>query len=123
MKRCPQCLFLYPDSDERCDFDKTPLEIVDDVEVDAATSSTRATRPARRVLPIVAAVALMFAVLTFALYYGFSHRREATVSSQSSTAVEPLAASQAVVTTPSPSPVGSPSPSPSPSASPSPKAS
>ena len=35
MKRCPQCLFIYPDSDARCDFDNTPLVAVDDAELDA----------------------------------------------------------------------------------------
>jgi len=36
MKRCPQCLIIYPDSDARCDFDNTPLVVVDEAELAAA---------------------------------------------------------------------------------------
>ena len=46
MKRCPQCLFIYPDSDARCDFDNTPLVVVDEAELEAATSKPE--RPAKR---------------------------------------------------------------------------
>src|SRR5688572_6685356 len=37
MKRCPECLFIYPETDTRCDFDNTALVVVDDAEIDAAT--------------------------------------------------------------------------------------
>ncbi len=111
MKRCPQCLFLYPDSDERCDFDKTQLESVSDAEIDAATSKAKK----RRVLPIVAAVALILTVLAFAIYYAVSRqKRNTTATTQTPTTVaapkQPL-----VVIGSSPSPDVSPSPSPSPS--------
>ena len=33
MKRCPQCSFLYLDSDQICDLDQTPL-VADDFETD-----------------------------------------------------------------------------------------
>lgn len=39
MKRCPQCLFIHPESDTRCDFDNTPLAVVDDAELESATSA------------------------------------------------------------------------------------
>jgi hypothetical protein len=55
MKRCPQCLFIYPDSDESCDFDQTPLELVDDAEIDRAIVQPK---PRRRVSIVVAAIAL-----------------------------------------------------------------
>ena len=42
MKRCPQCLFIYPESDARCDFDNTPLVVVDDAEIDSATAPVSA---------------------------------------------------------------------------------
>ncbi|HEX5874955.1 MAG TPA: hypothetical protein VFY60_09935 [Pyrinomonadaceae bacterium] len=116
MKRCPQCLFLYPDADERCDFDKTPLEVVDEATIDAAT------RPAkkRRLMPVVAAVVLMAGLFVFAIYYGVSQRRTTSAATQNSTTVAPVASPEAVVPTlPSPSPSVSPSPSPSPSAKPS----
>ena len=47
MKRCPQCLFLFPDSDSKCDFDQTALEHVDDSAIDGATR-----KPKRRAWPI-----------------------------------------------------------------------
>jgi hypothetical protein len=104
MKRCPQCLFLYPDSDEHCDFDKTPLEVVDDSALEAA--ATRPTR--RRSLPIAAAVGLILGVLAFAIYYAVTYRK-------ATAAIEPATQSVPQV---SPSPVASPSPSPESSPSP-----
>jgi len=116
MKRCPQCLFLYPESDERCDFDKTPLEVVDEAEIDAATNPTKAGRQRRKALPIAAASGLIFGVLVFAVYYGVGQQsRKTSAATQSPATVAPAAPSQPVVTLPSPSPVVSPSPSPSPS--------
>lgn len=114
MKRCPQCLFLYPDSDEKCDFDQATLEAVDDSALEPATPPKK-----RRALPLVAAaVALILGVLVVALYFGLSSRsQEASAAPQSSTDVQPVAA-PSVDPSPSPSPGPSPSPSPSPSASP-----
>ena len=51
MKRCPQCLFIYPDSDARCDFDNTPLVEVDDAELDAATNPQPAPPTKRKRAP------------------------------------------------------------------------
>ena len=111
MKRCPQCLFLYPDSDEHCDFDKTPLEVVDDSALDAANA-----RPAKRhSLPIAAAIGLILGVLAFGIYYALSHQ---TRNAAAETAPESvIQASPSPAATPSPSPEVSPSPSPSPSPS------
>jgi cytoskeletal protein RodZ len=115
MKRCPQCLFLYPDSDEKCDFDQTTLEVVDDSALPPATPPKK-----RRALPVVAAAAaLILGVLVVALYFGLSSRaQEATAAPQSSMDVQPLATPLPVEPSPSPSPTPSPSPSPSPSTSP-----
>src|SRR5918996_1316503 len=116
MKRCPQCLFLYPDSDERCDFDKTALEVVSEAEIDAATSKT----PKRKVVPIVAAVGLILGVLAFAIYYAvnqYTSNNSAAIPALNVVAPVPL---PPVVISPSPSPTVSPSPSPSPSVKPSP---
>ena len=110
MKRCPQCLFLYPDSDERCDFDKTALEVVSEAEIDAATS--KASK--RKIVPIVAAVGLILGVLVFAIYYAVNQ-----YSRDTSSAVIPAqnvitpAPVQPVVLKPSLPPTVSPSPSPS----------
>ena len=43
MKRCPECLFIYPDADSRCDFDNTPLVAVDDSEIEAVTDQKSKT--------------------------------------------------------------------------------
>lgn len=103
MKRCPQCLFLFPDSDSNCDFDQTPLEPVDDSAIDPP-------RLKRRALPIAAAIGLILGVLVFAIYYGFSRQsQEASAATEPPVTVQP----PTPVTTPSPSPEASPSPSPS----------
>ena len=113
MKRCPQCLFIYPDADSKCDFDQTPLELVDDATIDAATRP-----PKRRRLPIAAAIGLMIGVLTFAIYYGLSRQPpKASAATEYSTTVQPVAPITATATSPSPEV----SPSPSPSIAPSPK--
>ena len=112
MKRCPQCLFLFPDSDSQCDFDQTPLEHIDEASVDAAIR-----RPKRRTLPIAVAIGLILGVLVFALYFGLS-RRSQQASAVTEAVAEPVAPPPA---TPSPSLQVSPSPSPSPSSAPSAK--
>jgi len=111
MKRCPQCLFLYPDSDENCDFDKTPLETVDESALDVAIGGRK-----RRVTPIAIVAGLILVVLVFAIYFAAvrSGRKPSTPIPVESTVV-PVAAPPSLVTLPSPSPSIVPSPSPSPS--------
>ena len=116
MKRCPQCLFLYPESDERCDFDKTLLEVVDEAEIEAATRPNKSSSPPRRILPIVAAVGLLLGVFVFAIYYAVSQQsRKAAAAPMTSSTPVPVATPQSTPS-PSPSPTVSPSPSPSPKA-------
>jgi hypothetical protein len=43
MKRCPQCLFIYPETDTRCDFDNTALVVIDDAEIEAVTRGSNST--------------------------------------------------------------------------------
>jgi hypothetical protein len=115
MKRCPQCLFLYPETDERCDFDKTLLEAVDDAEIEAAT---RPAQSKRRVMPIVAAVGLLLGVFVFAIYYAVSRQtKQGFVAPQTSSTPVPVATPQPAIPQPSPSVSASPSPLPSPRAS------
>jgi len=113
MKRCPQCLFLYPESDEKCDFDQTPLEVIDDAEIDRATNPSK---PSRRALPVAVAIAVLLGLVIFAIYYGLN--RQAPTTSAATTVptstVEPSRV-PSPTTLPSPSPTVSPSPSPSPS--------
>ena len=112
MKRCPQCLFLYPESDERCDFDKTLLEVVDDAEIEAVT---RPTRSKRKFFPVAAAVGLLLGVFVFAIYYAVSNQtQKAAIAPQTSSTPLPMpvATPQPALPSPSPSPTVSPSPSP-----------
>ena len=117
MKRCPQCLFLYPDSDEKCDFDQTALEVVDDSALESATPPAKTTPKKSRALYVVAVVGLILGVFIVALYFGLSARsQEASAAPENATDVQPVTTPSPV--TPSPSPVASPSPSPSTSALP-----
>jgi len=120
MKRCPQCLFLYPDTDEKCDFDQTLLEVVDDSALDSATTPKRKSRS---VLPLIAGVAaLLLGVLVLAVYIGF-RARQTSAATPNSNAVVPVSMTPAVITEAPPSPTPSPSPSPSPSPAVAPKVS
>lgn len=115
MKRCPQCLFLYPESDEKCDFDQTPLEVVDDAEVERATNPLKPLKPRRKALPVAVGIGLLLGLVILAIYYGLNKRTPATsAATQTSTTAEPQT-TPSPTTVPSPSPVVSPSPSPSPS--------
>ena len=110
MKRCPQCLFIYPESDQRCDFDQTPLIDVSDSEIDAAA------RPHRNKIKfVVIALAVGLAIGTFVIYLGFK-----TKIKEQSSPIVPIAVTQQILPPP-PSPSPTVSPSPSPSSSPSPK--
>ena len=118
MKRCPQCLFLYPDSDQQCDFDQTPLEVVDDSAVEVATGPL--TRPKKRPgVQIAAAVGLIVSILAFAIYFSLTRQTEKAAVAAPATITTESIASPAPTATPSPSPVASPSPSPTPSTKPS----
>ncbi len=145
MKRCPECLFIYPETDTRCDFDNTALVVVDDAEIDAATqgaapaatatakkskrtskkrepkSATKSTgTPAtrrRKTKVVVTAVGLLLGVLGVFGYY--------SRSSSTPNTIEPIPVASALarvditVSQPvavSPAPLETASPSPSPSA-------
>ena len=113
MKRCPQCLFIYPESDERCDFDNTPLVVVADSEIESATTKPRGSK--KKFVFIVVAVVLGLSVL--GIYLAFKTR------GGEPTPIAPIAVAQDSPQPPAPSPSPSVAPSPSPSPSPSPKAS
>ena len=133
MKRCPQCLFIYPDSDTSCDFDNTALVVVDDAELESATApaaapaakkraaSSSKKRPAgskkgarKKGTAITAAVGLVFGVGGFFVYFGLSQRAEsvAEIPPVANVSVAPVVApapevaiaSSPVVETPAPSP-------------------
>ncbi len=114
MKRCPQCKFIYLDTDEVCDLDGTPLVHVTDAEVDAAGDrSVKAKAPKRnlRVLAITAMAALAFGVVLFFVYYiSIRARQQAQIQEQNrnESAVTPLPTPQQTLST-APTPPSSPS--------------
>jgi hypothetical protein len=126
MKRCPQCLFIYPDSDTRCDFDNTPLVVVGEAELEAATSQNPPpSKPKRtprkrkgKLTAIVAVIGLLLGVGALLVYESFSHANEGTpeIGPVAIVAPQPVAVVQPTVE--SPAPVEIPSPSPVPSTTP-----
>lgn len=68
MKRCPQCSFLYLDTDELCDLDGTPLVQVSENELEG--SLTQASAPLLSEPPAAPAGKRLFFVLTGALLIG-----------------------------------------------------
>ena len=111
MKRCPQCLFIYPESDQRCDFDQTPLVAVADSEIDAANKPRRTTL---KLLCAAAAVVVLgvLAILVFSISGNTDKKEEQPA---------PIVPVAVVQETPPPPPSPSPSVSPSPTPSPTPK--
>ena len=66
MKRCPHCQFIYNNSDETCDFDRTPLVSVDDetIEAEIRTDSSQINSRSSKgrwlkVVPVVVSVVLL----------------------------------------------------------------
>ena len=133
MKRCPQCLFIYPESDTRCDFDSTPLVVVDDAEIESATSGAppakkRATTSKQRSAgtkkssrkkgsAIVAGAGLVLGVSGFFVYYSLNLRADdvaeippvATVSIAAPVVVTPAPVAT-VLSSPEENAVSSPTP-------------
>jgi cytoskeletal protein RodZ len=117
MKRCPQCLFIYPESDERCDFDQTQLVVVADSEIDSATKPKLHGNKNKFLFTVVAVVLLVVVSILVFSFTGNTNKTEAPASTNVSVAVAqetrpPIAPS------PTPSVQPSPSPSPTPKSSP-----
>jgi hypothetical protein len=128
MKRCPQCLFIYPDSDTQCDFDNTQLVVVDEAELEIATSQTPAPAKKKRaprkrkakVTAIVAVLGLLPGLGAFLVFYNFNRVNQdqpeiapvAVVASQPIAAPQPTIESSVQVETPSPAPSPSATPKP-----------
>lgn len=115
MKRCPQCLFLFPDSDERCDFDQTPLEVVDDAAIEAATNPPKPRKRQLLAIVIAAVGGLILVVIGIAIYFAASRSTEDDAIAPVSVVTPAVpAVPQVVLPEPSPEPTASPSPAPSP---------
>ena len=115
MKRCPQCEFIYPDRDEVCDFDQTPLVSATESEIAAITNTPERpslaelatthsrkfeARRSQRALPIAAALGLILGLISVAIYFPI-HRRMVSRNSEVPTS---QVGQPPAVATPSPSP-------------------
>ena len=109
MKRCPQCLFIYPESDQRCDFDQTPLVAVADSEIDGVTKP----RGNRMKFIVLLAAAVAVCVMGV-LFYGFAKNRNKAKAESITVPVAVVQEAPQPPPAPSPSPSASTSPSPSP---------
>jgi hypothetical protein len=115
MKRCPQCLFIYPESDQRCDFDQTPLVAFNESEIEPASKPR-----GNRLKPVLITAAVVVLGFVAFLFFGLNRNRD---NEEAPASTVPVAVAQpaAELPSPSPSPSVSPSPSPSPSPKPSPR--
>jgi len=133
MKRCPQCQFIYPDTDEVCDFDQTTLALVADSDIDSsakvidgpalaelakAHANAIAKLRSRKGLPIAAATGLTFGLVFFSVYYRLSHPAVTTPVQNVVSVPSPTVPEATPVTEVSPNPELVPSPEPSPTDSP-----
>ncbi len=136
MKRCPQCLFIYPESDARCDFDNTLLVVVDDSELDSATNPAPSVAKKKRAsasqkpspgskkssrkkgTAITAAVGLVLGLTGFFVYSSLNSRADEVAEIPPVASVStPIVAAPPVATVSS-SPVEAAAPSPAPIAKP-----
>lgn len=119
MKRCPQCSFLYLDTDEVCDLDGTPLVQVSERELEGSLTpaiapllSERSDASGGKRLLLVLTGALFIAVVMFLGYFLIARRTVAPA---------PLDQPVASASTPTPlQPFATPTVTPLPPAEPSP---
>jgi cytoskeletal protein RodZ len=122
MKRCPQCSFLYLDTDEVCDLDGTPLIQVNDDEVEGSTAPISAAVPpksetagSRKGLILTAVGGLLVGVVIVFGYVGLARRRAPQVQPTQPVAQVAMPSPSQTLTPESATPTPEPSPSPSPS--------
>jgi len=103
MKRCPECNFVYLDTDEVCDLDGTPLVHAEDAEFgdegpDLATKvaqapETAAQAPGRSRKALAAGVVAGLAlggVVLFIVYYGMAQKSRQAAQAQEQSSQDPL---------------------------------
>ena len=127
MKRCPQCSFLYLDTDEVCDLDGTPLIQVNDAELERSTAPTSAAVPAksekagsRKGLIFTAVGGLLIGVAIVFGYLAMARRRAPQVQPTQPVAQVAIPSPSQPLTLETATPPAQPSPSPSERSSPSP---
>ncbi|HEY8224065.1 MAG TPA: hypothetical protein VIG25_02230 [Pyrinomonadaceae bacterium] len=142
MKRCPQCSFLYHDSDEVCDLDGTPLVHASDTELDASPTSPDglSTAPAtvateqlnlssggNRPVLVAAVAGLLGLLVLLSLGYVALSRRNTRLPAQQEKPVAAVTVTPESFPSTTPAPAGtrtpeiSPTPKERPSPSPSPR--
>ena len=118
MKRCPQCSFVYLDTDDHCDLDGTLLVHAEDSEIDSVSSqgkpapSAQTQGRAGKALAVIAAAVLLLAVVLF-LYYGANRKNQPAGQvnehdSGQALATPSVAPQQTSTATPTPKPEASP---------------
>ena len=127
MKRCPQCSFLYLDTDEVCDLDGTPLIQVNDAEVDGSTAPIPGEIPrksekpgSRRGLILTAVGGLLIGVVIVFGYLAVTRRRAPQVQPTQPVAQVAMPSPSQPLTLEIATPTPEPSPSPSERSSPAP---
>ncbi len=69
MKRCPHCNFIFPDTDELCDFDKATLVAITETEIDAkAAGPLEVRRENRRALLMATIIGISLGLILFLSY-------------------------------------------------------
>ena len=127
MKRCPQCSFLYLDTDEVCDLDGTRLIQASEAEVEGAAtpipqavSGNPEKTGNRKSLIFTAVGGLLLGVAIVFTYIVVSNKRAPKVQPTQPIAQVPTPSPSAPVTIESATPTPEPSPSPAERSSPSP---
>jgi len=123
MKRCPQCLFIYPDTDSVCDFDQRPLVAATEAEIAAVTNTaelpaTKASTPNQnrkswRGFLFSGAIGLLLGIVIVGVYFAV-HRQmtpqptpkqpDALITSQSFIAPSPSPSPTVILQTVAPEP-------------------
>ena len=123
MRRCPECNSFFPDTEQFCEVDGTPL--VDEAPITVVVPPPRSNA---WLLPIGALIGIFLAVLLFLVYFAVSRQpapeNSNTISSNSSGQQQVVNPRQpAPLAADNPSPEASVEPSASPSVEPSPQSS
>jgi cytoskeletal protein RodZ len=125
MKRCTECNSLFPDAEQFCELDGTPLVAAEDASEAVIRNKPHQSAASQSLLPIVGVAGVFLGVLLFLVYFVVI-RKTAPENSNPTTSTSSAAQQQlpshplrpAVVANASPSVAPSPSPSVEPSPSP-----
>ena len=137
MKRCPHCQFIYPDSDNVCDFDETTLVAATESEIAAITNTPARLAPTdlaathshrsvnrknRRALPIAALLGLLLSVGGVVVYFAVHRQMKAQpilapAETRSNSQAPSPSPSPSIIVTPSPEQSVTPTPKTSPATS------